>query len=53
MGSHHLEGWRGRHLTYTSCRESHKNDRLAALFERDLGLSTRDALRMLRSSLLS
>ena len=34
-------------LTYTSCQESHKHDRWAAMLGRDMGLSARQVLRLL------
>ena len=34
-------------LTYTSCQESHKHDRWAAMLGKDLGLSARQVLRLL------
>ncbi|MDB5297498.1 MAG: hypothetical protein JWO31_3481 [Phycisphaerales bacterium] len=46
-GRRHFGCRRCHGQTYTSCQESHKHDRWAALLGQDLGLSARGVLRML------
>ncbi len=41
--------WTCYDLTYTSCQESHKHDRWAAMLGKDLGLSARQVLRLLNT----